>query len=96
VGELLSSQLGSGARRWVATECLHTAFTGTSQPLTDRAFGDAQSRGDVLLFPSLLFQVPGPSSSTFEPAKLCCVLVHTPSLAGLGPHAEVSSSDDSP
>ncbi len=73
MGELLSSQLGSGARRWVATECLHTAFTGTSHPLTDRAFGDAQGRSDVLLFPSLLFQFPGPSSSAFEPIEPCCV-----------------------
>ena len=67
VRQLLGGQLGRRAWWRMATQRLHAAFTGAPHPLADRAFGDAQRRGDVLLLPALLFQFPGPSSSAFEP-----------------------------
>ena len=77
VRKLLGGQLGRRASWRMATECLHASLTGTPQPLTHRAFGDAKRRSNVLLLPPLLFQLRGPPSSAFEPIQLCCVLIHT-------------------
>ena len=56
---------------------MSAAFTGTAHPLTDRAFGHAQGRGNVLLLPTLLLQFPGTPSSTFEPIQVCFFCLHT-------------------
>jgi len=47
-----------------------------TNPLTDGTFGDAQSIGDIPLFPALLFERPGTKTTTFVPIlrrrRVCC------------------------
>ena len=76
--ELLWGQFRRRTFGRVASERLDAAFTGASEPLTDGPWRHAERRGDVLLFPALLFEFPGPPSAAFEPIQVCFLVFIPP------------------
>src|ERR1700738_1962717 len=48
-------------------EGFDASFSSSFHPLTHRSFADSQGHRDVLLWPALLFQLPGLFPSFFSP-----------------------------
>jgi len=54
-------------RSRVAAQCFGTSFSRRFEPLADCPRAHTQGLGNILLFPALLLQLPGPEPATFSP-----------------------------
>src|SRR5207253_3901189 len=70
-------------RRRPTPQRFGAALCGPVAPVADRARADAQRRGDVLLLPALLLQLPGAQAAPLvpiPPTRRCPGLSHAASL----------------
>jgi hypothetical protein len=70
---LLGGQPTSGTGWGAVPQGRGTGFAGTSHPLADGPFADAERFGNLLLGPALLLEVPGLEPSSFFPVGRCTV-----------------------
>ena len=72
---LLLCQLRYCASPGAISQRVRSAGSSTGNPLADCPFGHAQSDGDLLLWPTLLMQVPGTKTASFAPVGWlwCCI-----------------------
>ncbi len=81
LGHLLGGAPRLPTRRGMASPPRDALFACPLEPLTDRARRHAQRGGDVLLFPALLFALPGASPPSLAPVELGRLRAHDASLA---------------
>ena len=62
-------QLWRSPGRFSRGQTLFALLAGQLQPLTHGSLGHTERRGNVALFPALLFQVPGPSPTNLTPIR---------------------------
>jgi hypothetical protein len=67
--QLLRRQPWLPTRRGMPAQPLNSLFAASFEPLTHCSRRYAQCRGDVLLFPALLLQLPGAPPPSFAPSK---------------------------
>jgi hypothetical protein len=80
---LLGAQPWLPTGRGMAAQPLHALLASALEPLAHGSRRHAEGRGDVLLFPALLFQLPGASPPSFAPVELRRLRAHTTSVAPL-------------
>ena len=80
---------------------LDPLFAPALEPLAHRPLGHPQRSGDVLLFPALLFQLPGASPPSFAPVQPGFLGIHRPNIpllyqpvqGSVGPHTTIKSPE---
>jgi len=81
LGTLFGGELWRTARgRMRPQPFLHPFHSRPRQPLAHGSRRDAQSGGDLCLFPARLFQLPGASPPSFTPVQPGLCGLHDPSL----------------
>jgi hypothetical protein len=70
------------------TQRLDALQSGMLQPLADRALGDAQGLGNLLLCPTLLGQFPGTEAAAFLPTsrRVAIGCAHSPGVQHIPAH----------
>jgi hypothetical protein len=66
-GPLFGCQAAGSTRVGTTSQGVRPPGAGARHPLADRAFADAQRRGDLALGPALLLELPGLQPSGFLP-----------------------------